>query len=113
MTQYQKYYNEVYLNSWHWRNLRQKVLERDGHKCLDCGATERLQVHHVLYRSSPYHSRMCDCETLCKSCHEKAHGIIHERGLILITKQIPREQKPVYPKWSKLPKRWRHSHTKW
>lgn len=30
-----------------WRKLRQRVLERDGHRCRACGATSRLEIHHI------------------------------------------------------------------
>jgi 5-methylcytosine-specific restriction endonuclease McrA len=30
-----------------WRKLRQQVIDRDGGRCVVCGSTERLEVHHV------------------------------------------------------------------
>jgi hypothetical protein len=30
-----------------WRKLREGVLDRDGHRCRVCGATELLEVHHL------------------------------------------------------------------
>lgn len=45
----QKLYRE-YLKTDHWKELRQLCLERDGHKCLHCGGSELLQVHHKKYR---------------------------------------------------------------
>lgn len=30
-----------------WRNLRQLVLARDHHRCQVCGATAKLEVHHL------------------------------------------------------------------
>ena len=30
-----------------WRQLRELVLQRDGHRCRVCGSEQRLEVHHV------------------------------------------------------------------
>ena len=30
-----------------WRKLRQLVLARDHHRCVVCGATDRLEIHHL------------------------------------------------------------------
>ena len=36
----------VYLQSEHWKKLSAKAIERDVCKCVDCGSTEIIQVHH-------------------------------------------------------------------
>ena len=41
----------VYLASEHWKALRDFTIERDGGKCVLCGSTERLQVHHRKWAS--------------------------------------------------------------
>ena len=30
-----------------WRKAREAALRRDGHRCVVCGSTEKLQVHHI------------------------------------------------------------------
>jgi len=53
---------------------KKKALDRDGHKCISCGATGNLDGHHIAFHNS---ERIYD-ETrnlyyryaiLCRSCH--------------------------------------------
>jgi hypothetical protein len=63
-----------------WRN---KVLQRDDYKCVRCGSTDNIEVHHVL-KWAEYPRGRVDINngiTLCNECHAAAH--ITERGLIL------------------------------
>lgn len=56
-----------------WRNA---VKERDGYKCRECGATDRLHAHHVKSWND-YPDLRFDVDnglTLCVRCHQKAHG---------------------------------------
>jgi RNA-directed DNA polymerase len=48
-----------------------RVKMRDGFKCVRCGATEKLRVHHI--KGTQSHS-MDDLETLCLKCHHEVHG---------------------------------------
>jgi 5-methylcytosine-specific restriction endonuclease McrA len=34
-------------STYRWRQLRQVVLARDGHRCVICGSTQRLEVDHI------------------------------------------------------------------
>lgn len=63
---------ELYLTSDHWRELRQKVLERDGHACSQCPVRARLHVHHLTYERMG-RERLDDLVTLCEDCHRKVH----------------------------------------
>jgi 5-methylcytosine-specific restriction endonuclease McrA len=51
------------------RGLRKQVLDRDGHRCLACGATEDLVMDHVV----PYvvfgPTSFKNLQTLCGSCN--------------------------------------------
>jgi 5-methylcytosine-specific restriction endonuclease McrA len=49
------------------------VLERDGWRCQNCGATERLQVHHKQLRSHSGDDSEENLITLCNCYHELAH----------------------------------------
>lgn len=63
---------------------RLKVLERDGFKCVMCGSTDRLQVHHKdgNGRNKPKEQQNHDLDnliTLCAVCHIKEHNPIWHR----------------------------------
>lgn len=73
MTDRQKKYR-IYLQSEHWSNLRAEAIARDGGKCVRCGASDWVQVHHVNYRSPLTSCVLDDVETLCRKCHRLEHG---------------------------------------
>lgn len=54
----------------HFKRIRHKVLERDGHKCTKCEETSSLHVHHLHYENEG-HELLEDLVTLCPSCHRK------------------------------------------
>ena len=63
----------AYLDSPEWQSHRQKVLERDGHKCrLRASHPGPFQVHHSNYENLKWHGReeSADMITLCLACHE-------------------------------------------
>jgi hypothetical protein len=64
-----------YLQSEHWLELHQRVIERDGGKCTRCPSRVRLQAHHLFYRARWEDSLLSDLVTLCRPCHEKEHGL--------------------------------------
>lgn len=59
-----------YMNSSVWKEKRKERLELDGHRCVDCGATEKLMAHHLTYVRIGQ-EEMDDLITLCKHCHPK------------------------------------------
>ena len=69
-TQNEKY--QKYLNSRAWRTKRKRVLERDEHRCQNCGSTTNLQVHHWTYERI-FQEPLDDLVTWCKACHEHHH----------------------------------------
>jgi 5-methylcytosine-specific restriction endonuclease McrA len=58
-----------------WKRTRDKVLARDGHRCIVCGVTELLEVHHSipLSEGGPIHD-LSNLETLCPTCHHRAEA---------------------------------------
>ena len=50
------------------------VRERDGHRCRVCGSTERLSVHHLVYRSRGGDHSTGNLVCLCASCHGRVHA---------------------------------------
>jgi 5-methylcytosine-specific restriction enzyme A len=64
-----------------WKAVRWKALQRDGFKCVKCGARGRLEVDHVLpVRTHPHLAyELGNTQSLCVSCHSKK--TIQEIGL--------------------------------
>ena len=67
------WYNEVYLKSRHWRDLRAAKFAIQGRKCERCPRRNTLQVHHNSYRSI-FDVEVGDLEILCDECHSREHG---------------------------------------
>jgi len=63
-----------YLKTDHWKQFRASAHERDGGKCVKCGSTDRVQVHHHNYRFPFETCTLEDVETLCLECHRREHG---------------------------------------
>ncbi len=59
---------QQYINSPKWRRKRMKILKERGWKCEDCGSTNRLEVHHLHYRTFK-NERSKDLKVLCRFCH--------------------------------------------
>ena len=57
-----------------WRKLRAFVLHRDGGKCQRCGATDRLEAHHVIPSSAGGSDTPSNLRTICVTCHDQIHG---------------------------------------
>lgn len=57
-------------------SLRAQVLERDGHRCRWCGATNRpLDIHHIRYRRGVADDVAENLISLCRAHHSFVHGI--------------------------------------
>lgn len=65
-----------FYQSKEWKKTRQQVLERDGHKCQACGATEDLHVHHIIPVSAGGERYDIDnLVTLCDTHHREWEGL--------------------------------------
>jgi len=51
--------------------LKLRAKMRDGYKCVRCGSTEKLKIHHKKGTKS---HRLEDLDTLCQKCHHAEHG---------------------------------------
>ena len=49
--------------------VRQFVLDRDGHRCVYCGATERLSLDHVMPFSRGGSDHPANLQALCLPCN--------------------------------------------
>lgn len=63
---------------------KQKVLERDGNKCILCTETQKLHIHHIDGSGGSHirgyenvNNSMENLVTVCFSCHRKIHGYEH------------------------------------
>lgn len=70
----------AYLQSEHWKALRELKLEEGGQMCHACGKSDSLQVHHINYRN------WIDCEledllVLCAICHKQLHDVLKRNNL--------------------------------
>jgi 5-methylcytosine-specific restriction endonuclease McrA len=57
-----------------YRQLRGHILDRDGWRCQNCGASTNLQVHHVTWRSKLGADSEENLITLCATCHSQVHN---------------------------------------
>ena len=59
------------------RGTKTRILKRDRRKCVICGSTASLNVHHVdAFGTNPYHDTQdSDLVILCTSCHMKVHAM--------------------------------------
>lgn len=65
------YLYQLYMQSEAWKELRQKIIELDGHSCRKCGASATLEVHHKTYARLG-NEDLDDLVTLCARCHGRA-----------------------------------------
>ena len=67
-------YKEL-LKSPKWKRKRTKILVRDGRKCIGCGCTTNLEVHHIWYiiGNLPWQVPNKYLRTLCRTCHQAEH----------------------------------------
>lgn len=59
-----------------WRRVRAEVLQRDQHRCTECGAVggaDPLEVHHVDGWRGGFWAEE-NLRTLCRRCHLEEHG---------------------------------------
>jgi 5-methylcytosine-specific restriction endonuclease McrA len=56
-----------------WQRLRRAARLRDGNRCVRCGSTRRLSVHHAVEGSNA----LDDLLTLCGRCHAREHARAH------------------------------------
>ena len=58
-----------------YRELRERVLLRDGWHCQLCGSMKNLEVHHQEFRSHSGHDTEENLITLCHACHASQHDV--------------------------------------
>jgi 5-methylcytosine-specific restriction endonuclease McrA len=56
------------------RATRRLALSRDNYQCTECGATQDLEVHHIVPRRLGGPDDPSNLITLCAACHSRLHG---------------------------------------
>ena len=59
-----------------WKEKRKEIFKLKGKVCSKCGATKKLQVHHLYYQDGkkPWEYPNEALVVLCKDCHKESHG---------------------------------------
>jgi len=65
---------QAYLNSNEWQETRRRIFERDNFRCVKCGESKNLQVHHITYENLG-EEKDADLVTLCDKCHKSTHEL--------------------------------------
>jgi hypothetical protein len=58
----------------HWRKVRTQVLIRDHYRCRCCGTPEKIDVHHIRFRSRGGTDSTNNCAAMCRVCHGELHA---------------------------------------
>jgi len=59
--------------SWARTVLPADVKARDGHRCTQCGSTNRIQAHHIVPVEDGGPHTAANMRTLCHKCHLAEH----------------------------------------
>jgi hypothetical protein len=51
--------------------VRREVMERDGHRCLECGATDQLSLDHIVPYSHGGPDTVENLRVLCRPCNSR------------------------------------------
>lgn len=59
-----------------WQEKRKEVFEKYGKQCIECGSTDNIHVHHLVYKKGRHvwEYGVDELIPLCKKCHEKVHS---------------------------------------
>jgi 5-methylcytosine-specific restriction endonuclease McrA len=57
-----------------YRQLKMKILQRDGWECQACGSLAGLEIHHIQRRSQSGDDSEGNLITLCSDCHRAMHA---------------------------------------
>lgn len=74
-------YRELLFDS-RWLIKKASIIKRDDYRCVICGSSKNIVVHHKQYHFNKKEQRKCypweyDDKyliTLCESCHKRGHN---------------------------------------
>lgn len=68
---------------------RDRILDRDGHKCLGCGSVDGLSIDHKVPRAEGGSSEDSNLQTLCRKCNSsKGTSAAPRQGSLLVAKGV-------------------------
>ena len=83
-----------------WNIIREKVRERDGHRCIVCGRTEHIQVHHLISREiKELWLDMNNLICLCPSHHKFSHHELSFHGNSMLAAIWLQKNRPSTWQW--------------
>lgn len=51
--------------------VRNFIFKRDGYKCVYCNSEENLQIDHIVSVYNGGQNKICNLQTLCRSCNAR------------------------------------------
>jgi 5-methylcytosine-specific restriction endonuclease McrA len=66
---------EAYLQTAHWRSVKQRFWRGRKRECEVCGGTHKVQIHHRSY-ARKWREELADLVALCESCHAETHKLV-------------------------------------
>jgi hypothetical protein len=66
--------DEKFMKSKEWKELRQKVLQRDNHICNYCSFTNSKGMHVNHIDGNPKNNDLSNLEVICPQCHMMLHS---------------------------------------
>jgi 5-methylcytosine-specific restriction endonuclease McrA len=81
-----------------WRELRERVLKRDGNACTMCGRTgDGLIAHHIVPFNEGGIDSLENLATVCRACHMKIHRDTIRQAVtsMTTTKSAPATPDPI------------------
>ena len=79
------------------RNVKQRVWERDGGRCVLCGQTNAFPDAHVIARSQGGLGVEQNIVTLCRRCHDRYDNSADRKQ---IREELERYMKVFYADWN-------------
>ena len=87
-----------YLKSEHWENTKKRFYASKLHKnkCMVCGSTKNLNIHHKNYYNLGA-EKLTDLCLLCQDCHSKVHEMVNngEGTIWTAPKLLKRKQEKI------------------
>ena len=86
---------QIYLQSDHWKYLRNSKLRQVGYKCQECDSSQsKLDVHHLKYKNI-FDVTLGDLKVLCRACHYDTHNLTKDTKTRLkrVNKRIRKRKK--------------------